>query len=231
MTLASPDISEINSAESDINPNYGTMETTLGVAVNRTTQRYVYHDGPYDVYVNDYRNTLILDVENDPLLQEAFKKISLAVGEVDNPLVRAKRAASAVISLQRIDDNNEYHSDSRTRYLGEALQNPVVCLERALTIEAALKMVRVSQDARILPADIRQGKPPLFQKHTDVIFSFKNRPKNYVVITTEERAGQILTEEDYLQYRASLSETKEEYWEVKDNKWTKSYFEPINNSH
>lgn len=179
--------------ECGISESFGPTESSLGVAVNRNIQKEEMLAGTTRVYYNDTGGTATIDIENDPLFQEFLRKVRENKTEGE-PLVVAERAVELVVALTPdIDESGERHFN-RAVLLGEALSAPVECVDRALAYEAVLKMLGVTNDAKML-ISIDRFPNGSSANHTDVIFSADG--KTYVAITTGERAGQVLPYEEY----------------------------------
>jgi hypothetical protein len=209
---------------------YGVNEQRLGLAVNRKRQQYGTHHGNYDAYLNLQGNTLIIDIENDPLLQDKLQKIKDYIGEDPDTFIRDRKAMEAVRNfIPQITEDSQFTPSNEPRFLGEALQNPVTCQERALMMEAALKMAGVTDDAKMLRAwdtNCRRGKD---SGHADVIFTFKDYPEKgkFIAVTMGTEAGHIKTAAAYQKY---LQERENQGLGIRElhEDWGHPYFQTVN---
>jgi len=171
---------------------FGSNETMLGVGVNRVTQKLEGLEGTTSVYYNDAEGTVMIDVEKDPLLQQLLGALQINEAE-EGSLKTASEVVKAVVDLTpEVDTTGNFHSN-RAVSLGEALSNPVECVDRALAFEAALKVFGITDARMLISVDRHPTRPS--ENHADTIFSVAGIP--HVAITMGQMAGQALTFKEY----------------------------------
>jgi hypothetical protein len=187
------------------NPEFGAHERMLGVAVNRQ-RLFPYPESPTCVNYYSRDTDVAIDLEHDPALVDFLQSVKNAVGDSGGLMsaAQAEKVTRRVIAqTPQIDNDDSYH-ERRTTTLGEALQHPVVCIDRCLAMDASLKMFGYS-DARHLNSIVRDTTTDEVEHHADVAFTING--ESYVAITMGAFAGTVMPAtmymDGYLDWRKS----------------------------
>lgn len=200
-------------------------EKELGVAINRDHPE-VKEDQTSGAFINlSGGGTVKIGIEGDALFQEKLGKLKDRVGANGTSLERARRMGKAVIELTpNLDETGSFHN-LRAVTIGEALTNPVDCVDRAIFMEAGVKMLNITETALILVGidDMGPGREPI--NHADLELEIDG--KEYVMITTGDREGEVITKKEYegpyLQEREDDGKGKRQLAD-----WGRPYFQTIN---
>lgn len=207
----------INSSESGLpkSVDYGSIEKATGVGINRELMEMQTSDTPR-VYFGDMGRTVTISIEEDPELADFLFRLQLQIAEDGSHkggdvsiLERVQTATTAVVRLtSEIDSDNRYHTSNEPTTLGDALNKPVQCTERALAIEAALKMGDVSDNAHLLPIKVYRTDGTRIL-HTDTIFTLKGHNERLVALSTghtiNRNPGEIIPFGEYEEEMRALT--------------------------
>ncbi|HSX16472.1 MAG TPA: hypothetical protein VLH86_00015 [Patescibacteria group bacterium] len=172
----------------ETNRNFGANERMLGVASDRT--RYADWDQPpttINYFALDTR--VAIDLENDPLLVDFLLEVKRNVPRGEQPLsVSLAEATTKQVVAQTpdVDEDYSYH-ERRDLTLGQALQQPIMCIDRALAMSASLVM-QGFEGVVHLPSTLRFDG--VVEEHVDVFFIVDGEP--YVAVTMANYAGRVL---------------------------------------
>lgn len=212
------------------NPHYGNRELGLGVATNRKTHSAQRGDKrpETEVYFATAGEQVKIDIENDLRLFEFLQEIKVSVTPLVmdslDPLEVAREVARQVVAkTPNVDQAGTFHQRQRYTTLGEALQQPVECIDRALATEASLKMFGISEARGLIGVDTH----PDGTKENNVDVVLKVGSNEYVAISMGSKAGEVISLQEYLEeylpQRQALGLGKRE---IHPN-WGAPYFETI----
>lgn len=214
-------------AETD-NRNYGQNESALGIATNRETHDLLLPDTPRSsVYFSSTGERISIDLESDQKLFGFLQQIKKDVTELadgrESRLQLATRAVEQIVFRTAVDETGTFHGRERHVTLGQALNEPVECVDRALAMEAAVKMFGVSDAKMLTGVDTLPNGEKV--NHTDIIFVLEGQ--QYVAVTMGEQAGKVMAREEYVgDYLTRREATGLGKRELKES-WGYSYFEAV----
>lgn len=204
LSTISPDVAKETGS---IETVYSEQERNLGVAVSRDLIREQGRDEQeaWATYRGAPHASVYLSVEGDPLLQGFLGELKDRVrGAGSNELLDgielARVVTSAVVEMTPVvDDDDTFHPVTGVRQvsLGEALTQPVQCYDRAIAMEAGLAMAGID-DCNLLQCEDRiEGTDgsSVVDNHVDVEIRIDDG--EFVTITMGDKAGEILTREQY----------------------------------
>jgi hypothetical protein len=169
---------------------YGPRERMLGVAVDRNLRDASWDMSPTANHYSSVGNLVSIDIEKDNKLFDFLLKVKTTVQAApkSEPAIdTVERIASQVVKqTPKIDETGELH-DYRQLSLGEALEKPVECIDRALAIEASLKMFGYTDACTLFAVDEHQGGKV---NHADVWFTLNGG--RFVAITMGDLAGRVM---------------------------------------
>jgi hypothetical protein len=195
---------------------FGPTEKQLGVAANRKIHDPHWDKEPTTVHYSAYSTYIEIDLERDPSLVHFLDKIKQDVGEssTPTPLLAERVTRQVVAETPEVDYDGTYH-ESRHLTLGEALEQPVLCIDRCLAMEAALDMYGFSDVAHLPSFDPKEVGD---EAHVDISFSFED--EKFVAITMGEAAGSVMPMDFYKDSYLKPSRKLQEHFAV-------TFFQPV----
>jgi hypothetical protein len=172
----------------DAQAEFGANECMLGVATDRT-RTPDWDQPPTTINYFSLDTRIAIDFENDPQLVDFLLKVKHNVPRGDGPLTSALAEATTqqvVAQTPQVDEDYSHHV-RRDITLGQALQQPVMCIDRALAISASLTMQGFG-DVVHLPSTVTH--PGGTEEHVDVWFTMDG--EQYVAVTMGKHAGRVL---------------------------------------
>lgn len=182
-TYSSPEISRAP---------HGPREQTLGVAVDRNLRDASLDASPTANHYSSVGNFVSIDIEKDEKLFNFLSRIKAKVQAVFPETKAATIDKAEAVTVQvveqtpQIDGTGELH-DHRHLSLGEALEQPVECVDRALAMEASLKIFGYSDARTLFAVDEHPGGKV---NHADVWFTLGG--ESFVAVTMGDLAGRVL---------------------------------------
>jgi hypothetical protein len=215
-----------NTGEPMLPGHYGQREFQLGVATNRKLNG-IYNTSPTEVSYSAFRTYVVIDIEHDIKLQQFLQAVTDSVEGVGTtpPTLSLAEGITRQVAAQtpRVDEDGSYH-ERRNVTLGEALQQPVECVDRALAIEATLKMAGITDAKMLVSVDEHPIEPAReSESHADVGFTLGGT--EYVAITMGARAGMIMSKKEYIDVYIPAREAAGLGRRVIKDSWGHEYFQ------
>lgn len=227
-SLSEPGVTEQHYRAETNDRAYGQNESDLGVATNRETHDLLLPDTPHSsVYFSSSGERISIDLESDQqlfrFLQQIKEDVYTLADVRESQLQLATRAVDQVVFRTTVDETGAFHGQERHVTLGQALSEPVECVDRALAMEAAVKMFGVTEAKMLIGVDVLPSGEKV--NHTDVVFTIGG--KEYVAITMGERAGEVIPKEEYINVYLPQREADGLGKRELKESWGYAYFESV----